>query len=81
MACGAPVVATRTGAIPEFAGDGAALLVDPGDRNALRDTITRALRDAPLRRDLRLRGAERAKAYRWDRSAALMTELLTEAAR
>ena len=75
MACGAPVIATRTGAIPEFAGD-AALLVDPGDRDGLRDALVRVLRDAPLRRDLRARGPERAKLYRWDRSASLMMELL-----
>jgi alpha-1,3-rhamnosyl/mannosyltransferase len=72
MACGAPVIATRTGAIPEYAGD-AALLVD---RSELRDAIARLLRDAGLRRELRARGPERAKLYRWDRSAALMTELL-----
>ena len=81
MACGAPVVATRTGAIPDFAGGGVALLVPPGDRNALRDAIVRALADAPLRRDLGARGVERARDYRWDGSAALMTELLVAAAR
>jgi glycosyltransferase involved in cell wall biosynthesis len=75
LACGAPVIATRTGAIPEFAGD-AALLVDPGDRDALRDALLRVLRDASLRRELRARGPERAKRYRWDRSATLMMELL-----
>ena len=75
LACGAPVIATRTGAIPEFAGD-AALLVDPGDRDALREALLRVLRDASLRRELRARGPERAKLYRWDRSAALMMELL-----
>jgi glycosyltransferase involved in cell wall biosynthesis len=80
MACGAPVIATRTGAIPEY-GDGVALLVNPGDRDALRDALVRVLRDAPLRRELRARGAERAKAYRWDASAATMTRLLVEAAR
>jgi alpha-1,3-rhamnosyl/mannosyltransferase len=75
MACGAPVVATRTGAIPEFAGD-AALLVNPGDREALREALIRVLRDAPLRRELGARGPERAKLYRWDRCASLMMELL-----
>lgn len=80
MACGAPVVATRTGAIPEYA-DGAALLVDPGDREGLRDALARVLRDAPLRRDLRARAAERATHYRWDASAKTMTELIREAAR
>jgi len=80
MACGAPVVATRVGAIPEFAGD-AALLVDPGDRDGLRDAMARLLRDPALRRELRARGPERAKRYRWETSAATMTRLLEDAAR
>ena len=80
MACGAAVIATRTGAIPEFA-EGAAMLVDPGDRDALRAALLHVLGDRALRSDLRARGAERAKSYRWDRSAALMTALLAEAAR
>jgi glycosyltransferase involved in cell wall biosynthesis len=80
MACGAPVIATRTGAIPEFA-EGAALLIDPGDRDALRESLVRLLRDEPLRRELRCRGAERARQFRWDRSARLMTDLLAAAAR
>jgi glycosyltransferase involved in cell wall biosynthesis len=75
LACGAPVIATRTGAIPEFAGD-SALLVDPGDRDALREALVRMLRDASLRQELRARGPGRAALYRWDRSAALMMELL-----
>jgi len=79
MACGAPVIATRTGAIPDYA-DGAALLVNPGDRDALRDAMVRLLRDPQLRKDLAARGVERAKQYRWDRSAQLMSELLAEAA-
>ena len=80
MACGAPVIATRTGAVPEYA-DGVALLVDPGDRAGLRDALVRMLRDTALRRELRIRGVERARTYSWDRSAALMTQLLAEAAR
>ncbi|HJT16060.1 MAG TPA: glycosyltransferase family 1 protein [Thermoanaerobaculia bacterium] len=79
MACGAPVVATRVGAIGEYA-KGAAMLVDPGDRDGLRAAILRLLTDEPLRRELRERGIERAKQYRWDRSAALMQQLLIEAA-
>ena len=75
MACGAPVIATRTGAIPEFAGD-AAVLVDPGDREGLRSALRRVLGDPELRRELRARGPERARLYTWDRSAALMAELL-----
>ena len=80
MACGAPVIATRTGAIPEY-GEGAAMLIDPGDRVALRDALVRLLADASLRRELGSRGAERARSYSWDRSAALMMQLLDEASR
>ena len=80
MACGAPVLATRVGAIPDFAGD-AAMLVPPGDREALRDSLALLVRDAGLRRRLHEEGPRRASHYRWDRSAALMTELLAEAAR
>jgi glycosyltransferase involved in cell wall biosynthesis len=79
MACGAPVIATRVGAISEYA-EGAALLVEPGDNEALRAAMVRLLADEPLRRELRERGIERAKHYRWGRSASLMKDLLTEAA-
>jgi glycosyltransferase involved in cell wall biosynthesis len=80
MACGAPVIATRTGAIEDYAGD-AAILIEPGDRDALRDAMLRLIGDAILRRELRARGPERAVHYRWDGSARTMTELLREAAR
>jgi glycosyltransferase involved in cell wall biosynthesis len=80
MACGAPVIATRTGAIPDYAGDDA-LLVPPGDRDALRDAMLRLLRDRELRRALRARGPLRAAHYRWEPSARLMSDLLRDAAR
>jgi glycosyltransferase involved in cell wall biosynthesis len=80
MACGAPVVATRTGAIPEYAGD-AALLVNPGDRDALRSSLLRLLHAPGLRRDLGARAAERATHYRWEGSARTMQQLFEAAAR
>jgi glycosyltransferase involved in cell wall biosynthesis len=75
MACGAPVIATRTGAIPEFA-EGAALLVEPGDVRALAAALARLLADATLRRELRAAGPERARMWSWDKGAAVMRELL-----
>ena len=80
MACGVPVIATRTGAIEEYAGD-AALLIDPADRDALRHAMVRLIGDPALRQELRGRGPARASLYRWEESAQTMTELLTEAAR
>ena len=79
MACGVPVIATRTGAIPDYA-EGAAILVSPGSRAELEDAMVRILRDGELRRELRARGAERAARYRWDESARTMQRLLEEAA-
>jgi glycosyltransferase involved in cell wall biosynthesis len=75
MACGAPVIATRTGAIPEFA-EGAALLVKPGDVRALASALARLLGDGALRRELRAAGPERARMWSWDKGAAVMRELL-----
>ena len=80
MACGAPVIATRTGAIPEF-GEGAAELIVPGDVAALRRTMHELLRDRDRREQLRLAGAERARSWSWDVAATTMTRLVEEAAR
>ncbi len=75
MACGAPVIATRAGAIPEFA-EGAALFVEAGDVDDLRAALVRMMRDATLRRELRVRGPEQARPWTWDRGARAMSELL-----
>lgn len=80
MACGAPVIATRTGAIAEYA-QGAAMLIAPNDSGALASALRQLLADAGLRRELRSMGPERAARYRWDPSARLMGELLRNAAR
>jgi glycosyltransferase involved in cell wall biosynthesis len=75
MACGAPVIATPTGAIPEFA-EGTAVFVQPGDVDDLLDALVRMLVDAKLRRELRARGPEQARLWTWDRGARTMSELL-----
>jgi glycosyltransferase involved in cell wall biosynthesis len=80
LASGAPVIATKTGAIPDYA-SGAALLFDPGDRNALREALLRVIGEPSLRAELRERGPLRARQYSWDASGRMMTELLAEAAR
>lgn len=72
MACGTPVVATTAGALPEVAGrDGrAAVLVPPGDAQALAAAITRLLADPPMRADLGAAGRARVLAlFTWRRAA------------
>lgn len=49
MACGTPLIASRTGALPEVVGD-AAILVTPGDAEELAATIRR-LHDSPELRE------------------------------
>lgn len=64
MACGVPVVASESGALPDVVG-GAGLLVPPGDADALRAAILQAT-DADLARRLRAAGLERAQSCTWD---------------
>ena len=61
MACGAPVVTSRGGAMEEVA-DGAAVLVDPLDTAEIAAGIERA---AVERHELARRGRERARDFSW----------------
>src|SRR5262245_11548500 len=63
MAAGKPIVATRTGGIPEVVVDGeTGLLVPPRDHDALADAIVRLLKDVELRRGMGEAGRARARA-------------------
>ena len=60
MAFGLPVVATRTGGVPEVVQDGVTgLLVPPGDPGALSDAIVTLLRDPDLCRRMGQAGRKR----------------------
>jgi glycosyltransferase involved in cell wall biosynthesis len=59
MAYAIPVVATETGGIPELIGDGAGLLVQPANPQALADALTKLAGSAALRRSLGLNGRKR----------------------
>jgi glycosyltransferase involved in cell wall biosynthesis len=79
FAAGTPVVTTTAGALPEIAGD-AALLVPPGDPDALAEAIDRVLHDDALRARLVAAGTARAATFSWERHAAGMVDLWTRAA-
>jgi glycosyltransferase involved in cell wall biosynthesis len=76
MASGTPVVAAAAGAVPEVAGD-AAVLVEPGQPEAIADGIRRALAD---RERLVAEGLRRAAQFSWTETArrtlAVYRELL-----
>ena len=70
MACGAPVVTTTGGSLPEVAGD-AATLVEPGDDHALAAALAKLAGDPAAREDAAARGRRRAAAFTWERCAEL----------
>ena len=77
LAYGLPVVATRTGAIPDLVGDEAGVLVPVGDTLALREALVRVLEDAPFRARLASGARKRRKLLpTWKQSALLMADVL-----
>ena len=68
MACGIPVVALRAGSVPEVLGD-AGILVDEGDDRGFIEALTSLLARRDLAVDLAERGAARARAFTWARTA------------
>lgn len=75
MACGAAVVASDAGALPE-ACDGAAVLLAPNDPDQWAFALLRIARDHEYRRHLQQRSLERARAIDRDAPARVMAELL-----
>jgi glycosyltransferase involved in cell wall biosynthesis len=78
MACGTPVLTSRSSSMTEIA-DGAAILVDPTDESALADGLSALLSDAALRGDLREKGLARVARYSWDRTARETVQAYREA--
>jgi glycosyltransferase involved in cell wall biosynthesis len=87
MACGTPVVACRSGALPEVLDvGGGGILVERDDPKSLAEGIRRLLGDPALRAELGGRGRDRVvAAYAWPRiaeaTAAVYAEVLAERGR
>ena len=69
MACGTPVLTSDCSSMAEL-GEGAALLVDPLQVEAIADGLDRLLSDETLRGELRAAGLIRAAQFSWERAAA-----------
>jgi glycosyltransferase involved in cell wall biosynthesis len=78
MLAGTPVVASDAGSHPEVVGD-AALLVPPGDHDALVAGLGRVLEDDALAATLRASGPVQAGRLTWDRTAEGVVALYREA--
>jgi glycosyltransferase involved in cell wall biosynthesis len=78
MACGAPVVTSNAGPLPEVAGD-AALVLRPEDPSVWAGALYDVLTDAALAAELRSRGQAWVKRFSWDRAAQATREVYREA--
>ncbi len=68
MACGVPVISTRSSSLAENL-EGVAELVEPNDLVALADAMQRLLTDDTLRTKRQGQGLEQARQYRWEQTA------------
>ncbi|HAO93101.1 MAG: hypothetical protein A2X93_06900 [Deltaproteobacteria bacterium GWC2_56_8] len=68
MSCGAPVITSNVSSMPEVAGD-AARLVTPTDTGGLGEALSALLVDEGLRKEMRLKGLERAAMFSWGKCA------------
>jgi glycosyltransferase involved in cell wall biosynthesis len=65
MAAGTPIAVARAGSLPEVCGE-AALYFDPLDIHDIAEKLVRMASDPRLREELKVRGLERSKMFRWE---------------
>jgi glycosyltransferase involved in cell wall biosynthesis len=75
MACGAPVVSSSAGSLPEVVGEGGVLLSPDVETEWVR-VISRVLGEPGYRAELRSRAVERAGQLSWDRAAEMYIDIL-----
>ena len=80
MTCGTPIVTSQANGLEELAAD-AALLVDPGNPEAIADAARSVLTDPSLAHRLREAGLARSRMFSWDTCARNTLAILEQAAR
>lgn len=79
FAAGIPVLTSDVSSLPEVAGD-AAVLVDPGDVEAIATALSELVADDDLRAVLSAAGVARAARFTWEATARATAAVLREAA-
>ena len=76
FACGTPVVCGNRGALPEVAGDAAAL-VDPLDVEGMASVLGEVLTNQGAAKELSWRGSARSREFTWRRSAEAFCKVVS----
>ncbi|MGZ5189699.1 MAG: glycosyltransferase family 4 protein [Flavisolibacter sp.] len=71
MQCEVPVIASNVTSVPEVVGD-AAILVDPGNVEEIKNAMVRIVSDEELRKELIHKGKIRKEIFTWEKTAALL---------
>lgn len=74
MASNVPVITSDAASMPEVSG-GRAYLVDPNDVDSIKTAIQTLLKDDEKRREMALKGKERALDFSWESSAKQMLDI------
>ena len=74
MACGCPVIASKTSALPEVVGE-AGILVNPHHTEELVEAMTHVLTDPSLAQALRTKGRIQAEKFSWEKTARATVDL------
>ena len=74
MACGTPVITSKTSAMPEVVGD-AGILVEPNDHQAIAHLIYQLDCNLAYRQELIEKGLVRAKDFTWEKTAQQIAEV------
>jgi len=80
MACGTPVVASKTSSLPEVVGD-AGILVDPNDIEQIAEALLQVIEHSELRAELSQKALNRAALFSWNKTARQTLEVLQSVAR
>lgn len=78
MACGVPVITSNTASMPEVAAE-AAEFVDPFNPHTIAQKIEELLNDEERRKELSIKGLERAQDFSWDITAQKMIKIYENA--
>lgn len=75
MTSGCPVICSRVASLPEVCGD-AAIFIDPGNTDELKNALEKLLENEDARAELRQKGLMRSKKFAWRQTAEKTLEVI-----